>query len=159
PPAGKIDFSLLSDVSGSLAADYGRTSFDEAAHVLYADLAVRNAGQYAADAPLLVGVKNISDPSVRLRGFDGTTPDGVPYFDLSALVAGGTLRPGELTGARTLAFYDPSGVQFSYDLVFLGKLNRAPAISTVPDIEALAGRPYRYDVDASDPDGDAVTYT
>src|SRR5262249_6635899 len=32
-------------------------------------------------------------------------------------------------------------------------------ITTVPDVEAVAGRPFDYDVDATDPDGDAVTFS
>ena len=60
PQPGAIDFSLFSDVSASFTGDYARTSFNEDTNILYADLRVRNAGQYPADAPLIVGVKNIS---------------------------------------------------------------------------------------------------
>ncbi len=158
PSAGPIDFSLFSDVSASFRGEYGRTSWNEDTDLIYADLAVRNAGGYPAGTPLLVGVRNISDPSVRVRDADGTTPDGLPYYDFSALVAGGTLAPGGLTGRRPIAFFNPNHVQFTYELVFLGQINRAPAITTVPDVEALAGRPYAYDVDAADPDGDPLTY-
>jgi RHS repeat-associated protein len=156
---GEIDFSLFSDVSGSFSAEYGRTSFNEDTNVLYGDLAVRNAGQYLADTPLLVGVTNISDPTIRVRDAAGLTPDGIPYYDFTSLVADGTLAPGEVSGSRSLAFYDPNRVQFTYDLVFLGKLNRAPAITTVPDVEAIAGQPYVYNVGASDPDGDPLTFS
>ena len=62
-----VDFSVLSDVSASLQGEYGRTAFNEKSSVLYADMAIRNAGQYAADTPLLVGITNLSDPSVRVR--------------------------------------------------------------------------------------------
>ena len=44
------------------------------------DLRVRDAGQYAADAPLIVGVRNISDPTVRALDFDGLLPDGLQEF-------------------------------------------------------------------------------
>jgi RHS repeat-associated protein len=158
-PPGAIDFSLFSDVTASFTGEYGRTSFNAAAKVLYADLDVRNTGRYLADAPLVVEVTHISDPSVRVRDADGLSPDGVPYYDFSNLVAGGTLLPGAVTGARSLAFYNPQGVRFSYDLVILAKPNRAPAITTVPDVEALAGRPYVYAAAATDPDGDPVTFS
>ena len=36
--------------------------------LLFADWAIENAGQYPADAPLFVGVTNLSDPSVQVRG-------------------------------------------------------------------------------------------
>jgi hypothetical protein len=156
---GEIDFSLLSDVSGSLVGEYGRTRCHVESRVLYADLAVRSAGQYAAGAPPFVGVTTISDPAVRVRDADGVTPDGIPYFDFSALAAGGVLEPGGATGSRTVAFYNPSGERFTYEFVILGRLNRAPAIDSVPDVVALAGQVYRYAVAATDPDGDAVTYS
>lgn len=159
PPAGAVDFSLLSDVSASFAPDYARTSFNEDANVLYADWAIRNSGQYPTDIPLYVGVTNISDPRVMVHDPVGLTPDGIPYFDFTSLVPGGRLEPNQDTGTATLSFFDPERVQFTYDLVFFGMLNRAPAITSVPDVEALADRSYSYDVEATDPDGDPVTYS
>jgi hypothetical protein len=159
PTPGEIDFSLFSDVTASLEGEYGRTSFNEKSDVLYAGMVVHNAGQYPADTPLLVGITNISDPTVRVREPDGLTPEGIPYYNYSDLVAGGTLHPGERTGERTLAFFNPNRIQFTYDLIFLGQLNQAPRFLTVPDVEALAGRPYSYDSDATDPDEDPVSYS
>ena len=154
-----VIFDLVSDVSGSLLGEYARTSLNEDTNVLYADLAIRNDGDYPADTPLLVGISNLSDPSVRVRDYDGQTPDGVPYFDLSDLVDDGTLDPDEMTDWRTVSFYNPERIQFTYDLVFLGRLNEAPAITTVPDVEAIAGRSYTYDVDATDPNNDPLTFS
>src|SRR5262249_17190406 len=146
-------------VSGSFTAEYGRTSFHEGTTVLYADFGVRNTGQYLVNAPLLVAIDHLSDPTVRVRGADGVTPDGLPYFDLTKLLAGRTLHPGDATGAQTLAFYDPNQVSFTYDLVFLSELNRAPAFTMAPDVEALTDRPYTYAAAAADPDGDALTFS
>src|SRR5262249_49726101 len=81
PSAGPIGFSRFSDVSVSFNAGYGRTSFNQDTGVLYGDALVRNTGKYPADAPLIVGVKNISDPTVRAVEFDGVLPDGTPYYD------------------------------------------------------------------------------
>ncbi|NEP56504.1 MAG: tandem-95 repeat protein, partial [Symploca sp. SIO2G7] len=154
-----IDFSLLSDVSASLAAEYGRTSFNDETDILYTDLAVRNAGQYLVDAPLLVAIANLSDPSVRVLDADGVTPDGLPYYDFTNLVGDSTLLPGEQTESHSLAFFNPEGVQFTYDLVFLGELNQAPEFTTDPDVEALVGRSYLYDAHAVDANGDSLTYS
>ncbi len=134
--AGQINFDLLSDTSASFEQEYYRTSFDETSNVLYADLAVRNAGTYLADAPLLVGIRNISDPSVRVRGAIGVTTDGLPYFEMTDANGDRTLDQAEITESATLAFYNPNRIQFDFDLVFFGQLNRAPAITSVPDIEA-----------------------
>ena len=61
-----------------ITPEYRRTSFDRATATLFAELAVVNGGQYDLDAPLLVGVRNISDPRVRLLAPDGVAPDGTP---------------------------------------------------------------------------------
>jgi YD repeat-containing protein len=159
PVADKPEFANLSDVSGSIAGRYGRTSFNADLKVLYADLALENTGAYTVDGPLLVGITNLSDPTVRVRGYDGFTREGIPYFDFSTQVNGSTLGPDEVTSSQTLAFYNPSRVQFTYDLIFLGRLNEAPSITTVPKIEAIAGRPYSYDADATDPNGDPLAWS
>jgi len=153
-----IDFSLLSDVSDSFVGEYGRTSYNEETDELVIDVAIRNSGQYLVQAPLLVGITNITDPTVRVRGFDGVTPDGIPYYDYS-LAASGTLLPKESSSSQSVGFYVPNGTQFSYDLVFLAQLNQSPQFTSVPVVEALLGVPYRYDVDAADPDGDALTFS
>src|SRR5262249_16312210 len=92
---GPIDFPTLSDVSASFQADYGRTSFNDASTVLYTDLSVQNSGRYFVNAPLIVAITHVSDPTVRVRGADGVTPDGLPFYDLSKLVSGTTLAPGD----------------------------------------------------------------
>lgn len=156
----QIDFSQFSDITGSFTADYARTSFSERPRTLYADVAIQNKGQYPADVPLLVGVTNVSDPSVRVLDAAGVTPQGIPYYDFTGLVSGGSrLQPNASTGTLSLTFHDPNRVPFTYDLVFFGLLNRPPAFTTVPAVEANPGRAYRYDADAADPDGDPLRFT
>ncbi|WP_165228130.1 putative Ig domain-containing protein [Aquisphaera insulae] len=157
--SASIDFAHLADVSASVRPAYGRTSFDEAAKVLYADLAAKNSGSYAVESPLIVAIAHLSDPTVRVRGADGTTPEGLPYFDLSTLVSGGLLAPGGTTAARTISFANPSGKAFTYDLVFLGHLNTPPAFTSTPGTEAVAGKPYAYRAAASDTEGDALAFS
>ncbi len=156
--AGAIDLSLLSDVSASSDGVYGRTSFDDDSDVLYTELSIRNARQYLADAPLLVGIHNISDPKVRLRDYDGVTPDGIPFYDFTRLVDGGTLLPGQSSQEKSIGFFVPNREQFTYDLMILAALNQVPRITTVPIIESVVGRAYAYDVDAVDLDDDPLTY-
>lgn len=233
---GQIDLSTLSDVSTSLVGEYGRTSFNKHDNTLFAEVAVRNVGQYSVRTPLLVGISHISDPSVRPLSPDGVSADGTPYYDFTATIGDGTLSPADiapltplpepalgfsrngnslvlswptsvthgvlqqtsmldprwiwtdiftLTGAtnqfrvqigagakafrlqiaepsslsRTIAFSNPNRVQFSYDLVVLGQLNRAPAFTSTPNLEALTGKLYEYAPTAVDPDGDLVTFS
>ncbi|WP_292745723.1 Ig-like domain-containing protein, partial [Nostoc sp. NMS4] len=152
------NFNNLTDVSQSFSADYHRTSFNADTHLLYADIAIHNIGSYSVDAPMIVAVNHISDPTVVVRNPDGFTPEGIPYYNFSNLVAGGKLDPNGLTGNRSLVFFNPNQVQFTYDLQVLSQLNQPPVIQTKPEIEVIAGKPYRYDVSATDPNGDSLTY-
>ena len=154
-----VYFASLADVSSSLEAEYKQTSFNSSSNILYADLAVKNTGQYPVRGSLLVGINNISDPTVRMLDADGITPEGIPYYDITKLVGGGILEPGELTSTDRLKFYNPQGVQFDYDLVFLSQLNQVPEFKTAPDAEALVGKGYVYSAIAVDADGDVLTYS
>jgi RHS repeat-associated protein len=157
--ANRIDFTAPADVTTSMTAVYGQTSFNEKSDVLFGGLALKNTGSYPVDAPLVAVITHLSDPSVHLRNGDGSTPDGLPFFDLSESVAGSTLAPGQSTGARTLAFFDPQGVPFTYDLVILSHLNRPPAFTSEPYTEAIPGAPYVYQATAADADQDTLSYS
>jgi aspartate 1-decarboxylase len=152
------NFNLLTDVSSSIGTEYHRTSFNADTHLLYADIALRNIGSYSVDSPLIVAVNHISDPTVLVRNPDGFTPDGLPYYDFSKLVGDTKFDPDELTLQRSLVFYNPQGVQFTYNLTVLSQLNAAPVILTQANKEIIAGRNYTYDVDATDLNGDSLTY-
>lgn len=155
---GDVDFNSLSDVSGSFRVNYAVTSFHEESNTLFADFAIENVGQYSADNPLYVGITNLSDPSVRLLNPAGQTPQGAPYYDFSGLVSGGVLNPAGKTGFLSAAFLNPNQVQFTYDLVFFGKLNDPPVFDTLPKLTALVGKSYTYDANAHDPNADPVKF-
>ncbi|MAE66546.1 MAG: hypothetical protein CMJ18_19935, partial [Phycisphaeraceae bacterium] len=159
PSAGPIDFSSLSDVSDAVATPYGRTSFDTSADTLFATLSLANQESFPVDAPLLVAIDHLSDPTVTVLNADGVTPDGLPYLGFSALMAGGTLDSGATTTGRDLALLNPGGERFTYDLVVLGQVNRDPNFISDPDLEALPGRTYAYAALARDPDLDPLHYT
>jgi choice-of-anchor C domain-containing protein len=159
PPASGIDFTTFTDTTSSFSSLYGRTSFEDDSKLLFVDLATRNSGLFETQTPLLVGVKNISDPSASVVGFDGFLPDGTPYFNYTNQVPSGRLKPNENSNAPSIAFSNPNRKQFTYDLVFLSQLNQAPAIQTLPKIEAFPDKSYACDVNATDPDGDTLTYS
>src|SRR5262249_45651575 len=121
---------------------------------------------YVIAGPILVGIRHVSVPSVRIRDNNGFTPGGTgiawldaiadtPYF---TLVSNGAPFATNQSPLTTLAFYDPEGVRFTYDLVFLGPLNRSPRFTSVPVVAVEAGPTYRYRPAGYDPDGDAVTF-
>ncbi len=158
-PVDGIDFDSFSDTTDAFSGVYGRTSFDEVNKLLFVDLATRNDGTFEAQTPLLVGVKNITDPTVSVVGYDGFLPDGTPYFDYSSQVAGGRLAEGQISKAPSISFLNPNRTQFHYDLVFLSQVNQPPAIQTLPKIDAHPGKTYIYDVNATDPDADSLSYS
>ena len=101
----------------------------------------------------------ISDPSVRLLDPDGTTPDGIPYLNYSAPVPAGGLNPGGSTLARTLDFYDPNRVPFTYKLVVLGQLDVPPAFTSRPPTESVPGFAYSYGPTTTNPLGLTLTFS
>ncbi len=162
-PAAGPDFANLEDVSTSIAAEYGLTSFDESSNLLHSEVTLRNIGTFAVDGPLYVVVTNLSDPTVLPRNTAGLTPEGLPYFAFDAL-ADGQVNPGDTTLTGTLAFHNPNRVQFTYDLTILADINDAPAITSDPLVpgrevaEAIAGRLFEYTVEAVDPNGDQLAF-
>ena len=158
PVSEPVNFSQLSDVSASIVADYGQTSFNADSQVLYAELSLSNSGSYSVDGPVLVAIDGISDPSVQVINPDGFTPEGLPYYDFSRLAPTDQLDPGEQGNPGTIAFFNPTGEQFDYELVVLAETNAAPVIESSPEVEIIAGLPYQYDADAVDPNGDVLSY-
>jgi hypothetical protein len=69
-----IDFDRLSDISSSVRVEYGQTSFNENKQILFAEVTLQNVGTYGVNAPLLVAVNNLSDPTVTVVNADGVTP-------------------------------------------------------------------------------------
>ena len=156
--SSSIDFSQFADVSASVEADYSQTSFNPDSNILYAQVALSNSGSYSVDGPLLVAIDQISDPSVQPVNPDGFTPEGLPYYDFSHLLSGRQLEPGQHSDEGTLAFFNPNGEQFTYELVVLAEVNAPPVFESNPEVEVIAGLPYQYDADAMDANGDALSY-
>ncbi|MGB0560174.1 MAG: Ig-like domain-containing protein, partial [Spirulinaceae cyanobacterium] len=153
------DFSLLENITSSVNTLYGQTSLNAGSEVLFAELMLENGGTYAADAPLLVVIDNLSDPAVVPLQSDGVLPDGRPYYDFSQYVdEDGSFDPGEVTAAGWIQFYNPTGEQFSYDVTVLGELNQAPVFTSTPDTEAVVGQNYSYTLAATDANGDVLSY-
>ena len=107
PPTPRAaDFEVLSDVTSGFDVLYGGTSFNAATGTLFADVALKKNSLYAVrgdTAPLLVGIKNISQPLVELLDPDGVTPDGIPYYDVSRRAFSQTdvwLKNGDQVGGR-----------------------------------------------------------
>ncbi|MFN9852315.1 MAG: putative Ig domain-containing protein, partial [Planctomycetota bacterium] len=155
---GPVDFNTLSDVS-TIGTEYGVTSWNKRKDTLYAELAVKNTGTYPIATPLVIGITDISNPTVIPVDIDGYTPDGIPYYNFSRFVADGMLSPGEVSQRGVLAFLNPSQKPFTYKLVLLGQLNRPPVFTSAPEVSVMTGTNYSYPFSAVDLDSDPITYT
>jgi hypothetical protein len=153
-----INTNQVEDVTPSIVPEYGQTTFNEQNSLLYADVILKNIGNYAINNSLLVAIKNISNPTVQLWNPDGFTANGLPYYDFSHLLANSKLDPNEISAAGNLIFYNPEQVQFTYSLEILAEINSAPSIQTTATTEIIAGQHYSYDVNATDRDHDLLTY-
>lgn len=153
------DFSTLADVTATLSGIHQRTSWNRNGKALSVTLNSTNSGSFPVNAPLLVGVVNISDPSVQLLGIDGYTPAGIPYFDLSNLLAQGRLTSVDTPASRRITFHNDKQTVFDYELVYFARLNQPPIFDSVPVVNAFSNSSYSYDVRAIDDAGDDVTYS
>ncbi len=153
-----IDPSTLTNVSGSLVGQYGRSSYFAGNTVLYTTLALRNIGSYGIGGPAIVVIDNLSDPTVVPQGIDGFLPDGRAYFNFTGFLNNGKLAPGATTGVRPLQFFTPSAKPFTYNLTVLALPNRVPNFTTEALPDVAPGRTYVYDSEAVDPDGDILSY-
>ncbi len=158
-PAGALsDLAQYEDVSSSFSGVYGRTQFNEATNVLSVDLASKNEGSFRVNAPLIVTISNISDPTVRVTNADGVTSQLDPYVNYTNRVVGKTLAPTNTSDAGSIEFSNPNRVQFTYDLGFFSKINAAPLAFTVPSVEAVIDKNYGYAFQATDENGDTISY-
>ncbi|WP_235111743.1 putative Ig domain-containing protein [Acaryochloris sp. 'Moss Beach'] len=163
-PSTIASLASLTDVSPSVAVEYQGTSFDTESDLLLTDVVLRNIGTYGINGPLVLVVKNISDLNVQLREADGLTAEGLPYYDFTHLLVEGQLNPEGVSASQTLVFANPDQVQFTYELEILADLNQLPVIESNPVApgqtlaEGIIGQPYTYQVQATDADGDDLTY-
>lgn len=153
------DFARLTDITSDVGLVYGTTSLHEGNTVLFTDVALINQGNAADRGPLVAVIDSLSDPSVAVRNPDGFTPSGLPYFNYGSSISGGTLAPGATTAARTLQFVDPSGIQFTFHASIYSLADSPPTVARIPTLEGVVGQPFSYQIEATDADGDDLSYS
>ncbi|TWT56318.1 tRNA nuclease WapA precursor [Allorhodopirellula solitaria] len=149
----------LADVSSSIQAEYGRTSYTSDRSQVISDLIVTNHGNQAVTGQMIVVLDRFSDVETFVMSPDGLLPDGRPYFDLTGYMDG-ALEAGASTRPREIRFTNPGEQRFEYRLTTLGDLNAAPSeFSTTPGDKIEAGRTYRYVATAIDEDDQSLSYS
>ena len=164
PPSERlaIDFNHMADVTESIGFAYQRTSFNEDASRLFADLQLSNVGTYAIRGPILLGIKDISHPLVSTVSPDGYSPEGIPYYNITNLLttpSSPLYQPGDPAGDVELRFDNPVRDPFDYELIVWAFTNRKPTFDSTPRTSVVPGKTYQYHADATDPDFDPVTYS
>ena len=155
-----IEIQKLSDQSGNIAIDYGRTSLSGENNELLSELKLTNIGSQAVIAPLIAVLENFSELDANAMRPDGILPDGRPFFDLTSQMNGQTLPPGESVRTRELRFLNDSGNRFTYNLKTYGKLNSAPSAFVSSPITTIeAGKSYRYQAMAIDEEQQSLSYS
>ena len=156
---GQIDFARLSDVTGSFAIDYGRTSFNQADSAMYSKIELTNVGQVTIAGRMLAVFENPSSEQIALLRPDGRLPDGRFFVDVTP--ENEVLAAGDSTTTRDLALFNSVREQFDFDLTILAEVNHAPnGFTSVPPTVVEAGRTLVYTAIATDPDpGQALQYS
>src|SRR5699024_2109358 len=103
-------------------------------------------------------VVNASDPDGDNLAYSlDTGPDFVPFTENRLTGKPGYNQAGEYEIALSVSDVNASDSQ-SFTLT-ISNVNRAPSISTSPTTSAIGGSAYEYVVNASDPDGDDISYS
>ncbi|HSH94684.1 MAG TPA: LamG-like jellyroll fold domain-containing protein, partial [Roseimicrobium sp.] len=159
--AATLDWAQYAAVPAGygVTTEYNTASWAEKAQVLHVEAGLKNTAPAARHGRHVVVVKGISDPLVRVLNGDGLTPAGESYFDLGAAVTNGKLDAGQISKFRTIQFYNPGGVAFTWSAVVNVVPNKAPTWSSAPITEGFYGKPYVYAAQAADPEGSSVTYS
>jgi hypothetical protein len=88
-----------------------------------------------------------------------SAPDGMSIDPATGLVQWTPLASQVGTSLVTLAVADPAGAQGLQRFALTVNVNQAPRIASTPPAVVTAGLPYRYDLQANDPDGGHLNFT
>jgi RHS repeat-associated protein len=116
---------------------------------------------YAADAGALYqyAVTAVDPAGLALSYSLTAAPTGMSINRSSGLIQW-TPAPGQAgPNAVTVVATNAGGASASQSFAIVVTVNQPPAISSTAPTTITAGLTYRYDVQASDPDGDPLTYT
>lgn len=92
----------------------GRVDYDRRTQRFGVNVTVTNTSGTVISSPVWLVIKDITNPAVTVANPDGTTADGKPYVDLTALLGDGQLEPGESITKR-IYFNNPNRVRFTFE--------------------------------------------
>ena len=96
---------------------------------------------------------------VTLRNASGTTTTGKPYINFSPAIARGGLPKNGQSEPVLVEIDDPSSVPFALMTQVLASQNRAPQLAPIGPLTVKPGDTLLTQLNATDADGDLVTYS
>lgn len=109
----------FADVTPSVEVRFSRARFNRRTRQQIYQLKVKNLSPHTFGPPLVLVVSSISRRCVSVANPSGITTSGDPYFDLSQVIGGDGLTPGETSGCLTVVFHNPRRVRFRLEVAAL----------------------------------------
>ncbi|MFO1065375.1 MAG: FG-GAP-like repeat-containing protein [Pirellulales bacterium] len=154
----EVRFNTLTDVTSTFDVQYGRTTLTGDPSIISTDFQLTNAASLPVRGNLIAVVHSDADSTASLLNPDGFMPDGSPYLNLTNLAPQG-VAPGETIASKSMQFRIQSQTRFSYRLDLLSGFNQSPTIASLPAADVLVGKQSAWQLNATDPDGDVLTYS
>lgn len=154
----RLDYEDLSEITGLTEAVFDTASWNRNSRVLSTSARIENRSTHSLRGPFHLLIDRIEPSTISLTSPHQQDPNGKPVITLTDPLSNGGLMPWESSLAVDLQFDNAESERFSIEYTILTDGNETPAIDSSPPHEAGVGRPYRYDVVASDRDGDPLKY-
>ena len=153
-----IDINSADPIS-QIQSTFRATTFNRGENQLHVGFAAANEDSFAY-ATDIGAVFDFDNGAVSLvdSSIDGITDAGDDFLLLDDEVADGILSSGETSDFAPLVIDNPLRERFAVDVEYLVAPNRAPLVSSTPDLVAPSDAPYVYEVSAIDFNGDAISF-
>ena len=144
--------------AANVTADFSDIRFHESTGLYRAELRVHAGG--TGTGRQVVAILDDLPAGVTLANTSGTDSGGAPYLNLSNAIPAGGLATANTSDPVLVEFSDPTLTAFSIKpRILTAGPNRAPAFDTVAPITIMPGDSLDLNLNATDPDGDPVTFT
>ena len=152
---GELALTSLRE-TGEVETIVENVRFDQSTGVYQFDLRIRNRGDSTLSK---VGLLFGDLPAgVTLGSRSGTDGEGRPYVNFADAIPMGGLGSGHISQPVPVRIDNPAAVQFTMRPTILISTNRAPVFPQIGGISMIPGEHLAVPLQASDPDGDIVTF-
>lgn len=155
-PGPAIDLTPL-QAAGKLTVLMDGVQFDATANTYAANVRLRNDGTttVSSAAVVLTGLPS----GISVTNQSGTDASGNPYLNFKAALPQGGLAPGATSDPVRLTLNDAGETQFSLSPSMLAAVAQPPVLTPIPPLTVHPGGHLDTVLQASDPDGDSVTFS